>query len=50
MAAEPAADAEPTKRRGPKKLSEMTAEERAAHNAKIAERKAKKGGEAPEAE
>jgi hypothetical protein len=42
VAAEPAAEA---KRRGPKKLTEMTAEERAAHDAKIAERKAKKAGE-----
>jgi hypothetical protein len=47
----PAQPAE-AKRRGPKKLSEMTAEERAAHDAKIAERKAKKesGGTAAEAE
>jgi hypothetical protein len=52
-AAEPAADAEPAataaKKRGPKKLTEMTADERAAHDAKIAERKAKKAA-APAAE
>jgi hypothetical protein len=59
--AEPASDAEPAtepaaepataaaKKRGPKKLTEMTAEERAAHDAKIAERKAKKAA-APAAE
>ena len=53
-APEPVVPAQPAeaKRRGPKKLSEMTAEERAAHDAKIAERKAKKesGGAAAEAE
>ena len=55
-AAPPATDAEPAepaataaKKRGPKKLAEMTADERAAHDAKIAERKAKKAA-APAAE
>jgi hypothetical protein len=38
------------KRRGPKKLSEMTAEELEAHKAKVAERKAKKAKEAAAAE
>jgi len=41
-AAEVPAEAEPAKRRGPKKLAEMTAEERAAHDAKKAERAAAK--------
>lgn len=39
--AAPAAAAE-KKKRGPKKLADMNAEERAAHDAKVAERKAKK--------
>ena len=38
----PAAPVAEKKRRGPKKLSEMTADERSAHDAKIAERKTKK--------
>jgi hypothetical protein len=37
-----AAPAAGAKRRGPKKLTEMTTEERAAHDSKVAERKAKK--------
>ena len=37
-----AADAAPVKKRGPKKLADMTDDERAAHDAKNAERKAKK--------
>ncbi len=37
-----AAAPEATKKRGPKKLADMTPEERAAHDAKVAERKAKK--------
>jgi hypothetical protein len=41
-AADPAPDAAPQKKRGPKKLAEMTADERAAHDAKLADRKAKK--------
>jgi hypothetical protein len=43
-AAEAATAAEP-KKRGPKKLSEMTAEELEAHKAKVAERKAKKSSD-----
>jgi hypothetical protein len=38
----PAAAVASAKRRGPKKLSEMTAEERAAHDAKVAARQAQK--------
>jgi hypothetical protein len=34
--------AQPQKKRGPKKLADMTPEERAIHDAKVAERKAKK--------
>lgn len=41
--AAPSADA--PKRRGPKKLTDMTPEEKAAHDAKVAERKAKKEAE-----
>jgi CHASE3 domain sensor protein len=37
-----ASDTSSQKRRGPKKLSEMSAEERAAHDKKVAERKAAK--------
>lgn len=51
--ATPAADATgtaaaptPLKKRGPKKLADMSPEERAAHDAKIAERKAKKDASA----
>jgi len=41
-ASQPEAPSAEKKRRGPKKLSEMTAEERSAHDAKVAERKTKK--------
>ena len=44
-AAPSAASAEAPKRRGPKKLTDMTPEEKAAHDAKVAERKAKKEAE-----
>ena len=40
-----APSAEAPKRRGPKKLTDMTPEEKAAHDAKVAERKAKKEAE-----
>ncbi len=39
------APAAPAKKRGPKKVSEMTPEEKAAHDAKVAERRAKKEAE-----
>jgi len=42
-----ASDTSSQKRRGPKKLSEMTPEERAAHDKKVAERKAAKAAPAP---
>ena len=42
-----AAPAAGAKRRGPKKLTEMTTEERAAHDSKVAERKAKKATATP---
>jgi len=46
-AASTAAPAAAAKRRGPKKLTEMTIEERAAHDSKVAERKAKKTAATP---
>ena len=45
-----APSAEAPKRRGPKKLADMTPEEKAAHDAKVAERKAKKEAEKVAAE
>jgi hypothetical protein len=42
-----AAPAAAAKRRGPKKLAEMTPEERAAHDSKVAARKAKKAAATP---
>jgi len=52
VASEPSAapSAEAPKRRGPKKLADMTPEEKAAHDAKVAERKAKKEAEKVAAE
>jgi hypothetical protein len=49
-AASAAPSAEAPKRRGPKKLTDMTPEEKAAHDAKVAERKAKKEAEKVAAE
>jgi hypothetical protein len=49
-AASSAPSAEAPKRRGPKKLADMTPEEKAAHDAKVAERKAKKEAEKVAAE
>ena len=46
---QPQAEPLQQKKRGPKKLADMTAEERAIHDAKVAERKAKKAA-APEPE
>jgi hypothetical protein len=45
VAAAPAVAEKVAKKRGPKKLADMTPEEKAAHDAKVAERKAKKAAE-----